>query len=193
MRLKSEKDIIQIISSDQWMMDILKTAKQLDLPDWWICAGFIRSKIWDVSHNFQERTAIPDIDVIYFDKMDEETEEKRLEKVLCELMPGIPWSVKNEARMHVRNNLDPYLNAEDAIAKFPETVTALGVRLDNNDQLQLTASHGVKDVINMIIRPTPFFSNSRLLMDIYNERIKTKDWGKRWYLLRYSNLKESPF
>lgn len=194
MYLKSERDITQIISKDQWMMDILKAAKQLDLSDWWICAGFIRSKIWDVLHDFKERTVISDIDVIYFDKkIMVEAEEKKLEKVLHEILPEIPWSVKNEARMHVQNNLNPYLNAEDAIAKFPETVTALAVRLDNNGQLELTAPHGVKDVVNMIVRPTPFFSNSRLLMDIYHERIKAKDWGKHWYLLRYSDLKESPF
>ena len=29
----------------------------------WIC----RSKIWDILHDFSERTPIPDIDVIYFD------------------------------------------------------------------------------------------------------------------------------
>ncbi len=28
-------------------MEILETANSLNLPDWWICAGFVRSKIWD--------------------------------------------------------------------------------------------------------------------------------------------------
>ena len=40
------------------MMDLLKGAKSLNLPDWWICAGFVRSKIWDVLHGFDERTTI---------------------------------------------------------------------------------------------------------------------------------------
>lgn len=146
MKLENEKDIVHLIRQDQWMMNILKTAHKLNLPDWWICAGFIRSKIWDTLHGF-ERTALSDIDVIYFDEQNiEAAEEKRLEKVLEDLKPGVPWSVKNEARMHLRNNLEPYVDTEDAIAKFPETVTALGVRLDDNGKLILTAPHGVEDV-----------------------------------------------
>jgi hypothetical protein len=40
------------------MMDIIKSAKSLNLPDWWICAGFVRSKIWYTLHYFNERTPI---------------------------------------------------------------------------------------------------------------------------------------
>ncbi|QKY69328.1 nucleotidyltransferase family protein [Lentibacillus sp. CBA3610] len=67
MDLKSEKDILKVINEDDWMMDILTTVKSLNLPDWWVCAGFVRSKIWDILHGYSERTPMPDIDVIYFD------------------------------------------------------------------------------------------------------------------------------
>jgi hypothetical protein len=81
MHIKNEIDIIKLVSEDRWMMEILKAVTSLNLPDWWVCAGFVRSKIWDTLHGFTERTTIPDIDVIYFDetKLDE-IEEKRLEK-----------------------------------------------------------------------------------------------------------------
>lgn len=185
MNLKSERDIIKIIYEDQWMMGILKAARTLHLPDWWICAGFVRSKVWDVLHDYEERTAMPDIDVIYFDeKNKQETEDKRLEKILSGIKPKIPWSVKNEARMHLRNNLNPYSSSEDAISKFPETATALAVRLDINDQLQLTAPHGVADVLNMVVKPTPFFKDAEK-MDIYNTRMKAKKWDSRWHRVRY--------
>ncbi len=45
MYIKTEQDIIKLIQSDTWMMEILQTAKSLQLPDWWVCAGFVRSKI----------------------------------------------------------------------------------------------------------------------------------------------------
>lgn len=186
MNLESEKDIIKIIYEDQWMMGILEAARTLDLPDWWICAGFVRSKIWDVLHDYEERTAMPDIDVIYFDEKNrEEAEEKRLEKILGGIIEEIPWSVKNEARMHLRNNMDPYSSSEDAISKFPETATALGVRLDINDQIQLTAPHGVADVLNMVVKPTPLFRDAKKMMDIYSTRIKAKKWDQRWHKVRY--------
>ncbi len=141
------------------MMDILRTAKSLNLPDWWICAGFVRSKIWDTLHHFSERTPIPDIDVIYFDPTNiDEIEEKKFEEMLITLMPNIPWSVKNEARMHINSNMPPYSSSVDAISKFPETATALGVKLDENENIILTAPCGISDVVNLEVKPTPFFT-----------------------------------
>lgn len=43
----NEEKIFELITEDQWMMNILKAAKSLNLPDWWICAGFVCSKIWE--------------------------------------------------------------------------------------------------------------------------------------------------
>ena len=66
--LKNEEDVIKLIQCDEKMMEIIKVASTLNLPDWWICAGFVRSKIWDTLHAFNDRTETPDVDVIYFDK-----------------------------------------------------------------------------------------------------------------------------
>ena len=130
-------------------MDILRSAQSLNLPDWWVCAGFVRSKIWDVLHEFKERTPLPDIDVIYFDESNTDEEiEKSYESILKQRQPTIPWSVKNQARMHTVNNDFPYSSSTEAIAKFPETATALGVKLDEEGKLVLTAPHGIKDVVN---------------------------------------------
>lgn len=185
--LKSEEDIIAIIAEDQWMMDLLRTAKELNLPDWWICAGFVRSKIWDVLHGFSKRTRIPDIDVIYFDQTNlDESQEKRLEKELFSRLPDVPWSVKNQARMHVINNFPPYTSSIDAISKFPETVTALGVKLDDDDNLILTAPCGIKDVLNMEVNPTAIFKETKEFTLIYEERLKKKDWSSVWNKVTYS-------
>ena len=67
--LNSTDDIIELIKSDENMIEIIKLVSTLNLPDWWICAGFVRSKIWDTLHGFNNRTEIPDVDVIYFDKL----------------------------------------------------------------------------------------------------------------------------
>ncbi|HHP0981978.1 TPA: nucleotidyltransferase family protein, partial [Bacillus anthracis] len=52
MKIQTEQDIVRLIENDEWMMNVLQIAKSLELPDWWICAGFIRSKIWDTLHNY---------------------------------------------------------------------------------------------------------------------------------------------
>lgn len=163
------------------MMDVLQTVKVLNLPDWWICAGFVRSKIWDVLHDFGNRTHIPDVDVIYFDQTNvNEQEEKRLESQLRALSPTIPWSVKNQARMHVVNSLSPYSSSVEAISKFPESATALGLKLDGNDMLILTAPCGIDDVIQLRVKPTPLFKEKDELFDIFKERLIRKNWKATW-------------
>lgn len=183
--LIDEEKIISLISEDEWMMAILKSAKSLDLPDWWICAGFVRSKIWDTLHDFRVRTPIPDIDVIYFDPTNiDELAEKKLEEKLESLLPNIPWSVKNEARMHIRNNLPPYSCSVDAISKFPETATALGIKLGEKDNLILTAPCGIRDVINVEVKPTPYFLETKERIEIYKDRITKKNWKSTWHMIK---------
>ncbi|WP_226671097.1 nucleotidyltransferase family protein [Metabacillus litoralis] len=185
----NEEEIISIVTEDKWMMEILKTVKLLDLPDWWVCAGFVRSKIWDTLHNFNERTTIPDIDVIYFEPANiNENEEKKFEEILKFSMPAIPWSVKNEARMHWKSNMPPYSSSVDAISKFPETATALGLKLDERDNLKLTAPYGIKDVVNLQVKPTPFFLQSKERLEMYEKRLAKKNWHTIWTNLEVHHI-----
>jgi uncharacterized protein len=187
--LKNKEDVIKLIRSDEKMMEIIKIASTLNLPDWWICAGFVRSKIWDTLHGFNERIDTPDVDVIYFEhnNMDENF-EKELENKLVRMMPSIPWSVKNQARMHIINDLPPYTSSEDAISRFPETVTALGVKLDKENNLVLTAPWGLEDVINLEVKPTPYFTETKELAAIYEERMIKKNWKSIWHKIKVHQL-----
>ncbi|MBO1627402.1 nucleotidyltransferase family protein [Bacillus arachidis] len=181
MYIKTEQDIIKLIQNDTWMMEILQTAKTLQLPDWWVCAGFVRSKIWDVLHGYDVRTPTPDIDIIYFDPLHiSESTEKKLETMLKNIDSTIPWSVKNQARMHVVNNMPPYLSSVDAISKFSETATALGVTLDEQDNVVLTAPCGIEDVLTLQVKPTPHFLETKELTNMYETRLQKKNWQSKW-------------
>ncbi|MFD1031634.1 nucleotidyltransferase family protein [Metaplanococcus flavidus] len=189
--MENKEEILSAIAADEWMMKILCTAETLKLPDWWICAGFVRSKVWDALHGYSKRTPLGDIDVIYYDKnsMDEEI-EKRYESQLDLLMPGMPWSVKNQARMHKLNDLHPYLSSVDAISRFPETATALGIKLGARSELELTAPHGLKDLLAMKVQPTPAFKSDERLMKTYRQRIFSKDWTQKWPKLTIDSTKD---
>ncbi len=181
MTIQTEQDIIRLIENDEWMMNVLQMAKSLELPDWWICAGFVRSKIWDTLHNYEIRTATPDIDVIYFDQLHtDEVYEQSLEKALVNMDASIPWSVKNQARMHVVNNMPPYSSSVDAISKFPETATALGVTLDELNNVLLTAPCGIEDVLSLQVRPTAHFLESKERILMYKNRVHKKNWQIKW-------------
>ena len=177
MHLKNEQDVIDLIAADEWMMGILMNASKLGLPDWCICAGFIRSKVWDVLHGYSDRTPLPDVDVIYFDPdMLDEQIEKEYERKLLELDGSIPWSVKIQARMHTVNDADPYVSSEDGISKFPETATAIGITIDEGGILRLIAPYGVDDLLSMKIPPTPSFKGSPIFMT----RLSQKNWPAIW-------------
>lgn len=187
--LENREDIVTLIQQDAQMTKIIQTAATLNLPDWWICAGFVRSKIWDTLHGFKTRTPISDVDVIYFDESKiKEDRDKELEKILRKQLPEVPWSVKNEAGMHLRNDIGPYTSAEDAISKFPETATAVAVKIDREDRLILTAPHGIEDLLNMEVKPTPFFERTKARAVFYEERIKKKNWQSIWPKVKVCHL-----
>ena len=183
--MKTKENIINAISQDDWMMEILYTVKGLQLTDWCICAGFVRSKVWDVVHGFSDRTPLPDVDVLYFDDKNITVEvEKEYEEKLFSIKPNIPWSVKNQARMHLKSNSEPYISSTDAISKFPETATAVGVKLDDDNNLILISPLGIDDLINCRVQPTPTFNNTEK-MRMFNNRIKNKRWHDIWHLVNY--------
>ncbi|PFF64637.1 hypothetical protein COA05_19335 [Bacillus thuringiensis] len=181
MKIKTEKDIIRLIENDEWMMNVLQMAKSLELPDWWVCAGFVCSKIWDTLHDYEARTAMPDVDVIYYDSLhQDEIYEQSLETKLMNIDATIPWSVKNQARMHVVNNMPPYSSSVNAISKFPETATALGVTLDELNNVILTAPCGIEDVLSLQVRPTAHFLKSKERLHMYKNRVIKKNWQSKW-------------
>jgi len=183
--IQTKEDIIELIKQDEWMMSVLAAVKTLDLPDCWICAGFVRSKIWDALHRFTDRTPLADIDVIYFDKNNlDKMREKEMEDQLNQIYPNLPWSVKNEARMHMISNFPPYSSSVDAISKFPETATALGVQLDGANNIILAAPCGIKDIITLKVNPTSHFMKDKKRKAIYCKRVESKKWKEIWTELK---------
>ncbi len=105
--MSDEQRIIEWVKSDELRMRALYAVRVLDLPDWLIAAGFIRNLVWD--NLFGKKTGVSDIDVIYFCRSDISAErDLSLEKRLRLLEPSLPWSVKNQARMHLRHGDSPY-------------------------------------------------------------------------------------
>lgn len=176
--MKYDRELIEIIARDSWMMEKLEIVRSLGLNDCWIGAGFVRNKIWDVKHG-KNRSQLNDLDVIYFDKTrNSENDDLVIENRLSEMAPGINWSVKNQARMHVKNSHLPYEDCCDALTWWPETATAVAVRLSDKGQIEYIAPYGLEDLFQLVVRPTP-----KADLEIYSIRIKQKQWEKRWELL----------
>lgn len=164
------------------MMDALRTAASLQLPDWWIGAGFVRNKVWDVLHGYKMRTPFNDIDVIYFDPVHlEEQDEKRIEKKLIKLRPDLPWSVKNQVRMAIVRGDGPYKDAQDGLSRWVETATCIGVRINKDRELELATPLGTFDLVSLRLRLN---KKSGVSNGIFEQRIKDKKWLQKWPKLR---------
>lgn len=181
--MQSSQDIVAFLKGQQLIMSLLQAVEALDIDDCWVGAGLIRNAVWDHLHGLPiGLVAGSDVDVIYCDHANPRLDrDLAIEQQLACRFPRIPWSVHNQARMHERNDDAPYLNSEDAIRCWPETATAIAARLSSQG-LEIIAPHGVADLVGMIVRPSPAF---RRKMEIYESRIASKEWARRWPRLKF--------
>jgi uncharacterized protein len=175
--------IARIIAQDPVGMEQLRAARTLALPDWCIAAGFVRNRVWDHLHGIAPARLPVDIDVIYYDAGDLSKErEGEYEAALDRLLPGLPWQVRNQARMHVWKGLPQHRDTADAMIHWLESVTGIGVRLEADDGLSVIAPLGTDDLLNLRCRPTPYGRTRRFE---YDERIAAKRWRELWPKVRF--------
>ncbi len=178
MTIKTEEDIRRLIESDEWMMRVLHAAEVLNLPDWWIGAGFLRNKVWN-SIEGDDSHSNSDIDLVYFDSknISPETDWSYDEKMKRDF-PNIDWEIRNQARMHYVNNFKPFNSTAEGISNWVETATCTAVKLENG-KLKFLFCHGIDDLVNLVARPTKRFQTAELI-NTFNNRIQKKDWQKKW-------------
>lgn len=178
--MKNQEKLIKIIVNQAWLMEILSHVRDLDLPDWYVAAGTIRNTIWNYLHGYDTHKNQNDIDVVYFDPHNLSiAKEKESEEILKNISPHLIWEVKNQAR---KNPMGPQVgSACRSIAFWSETPTCVGVRLENDNTLTICAPHGLDDLFNLVVRPIP---KPYQRLELYQERIKKKQWDKIWPKLR---------
>lgn len=165
-------------------LDLLARVAELGLRDGWIAAGFVRDVVWNRLHDLPPALPRSDVDVVWHDpSMAEPAIDAALEDRLRAGRPDIDWSVKNQARMHLRNRSAPYLSTADAMSRWPETATATAVRLTAAGDVEVLAPLGLDDLFAMIVRPTPHFRSTGQV-PVMLDRVRDKDWLRRWPRLR---------
>jgi len=181
-RLRDAQDVYEFVLDDPFRRSVIETARSIGLPDGAIGAGFVRQPVWDYLHDFPPNETFADIDVLYFDASDLTPEsELRLEQELAHRLPGVPWEVTNQARMHLKNGDPAYRDTEDAIAHWLETPTAVAMRLIARSAGSLIAPFGIDDLLAIQIKATPAGIRRR---EAYRNRLRQKDWHLRWPSVR---------
>lgn len=185
----SEKEILHTFSSDRDMMTILQIIYDLKLKDSWLCAGSVRNFIWNILSDKPGFDTETDVDVIFFDPDVSYEETLNIESRLKREFPHYHWEVKNQVYMHLHSpNTHPYTSSQDAMSKYPERCTAVGLRLLENGQLELFAPYGLDDIFHFYVQPTPHFLEDISRRQLYNKRIQKKEWQKKWSKLQIEFL-----
>lgn len=175
--------MLDLIAGQPWRRQALEAVAALDLPDRWVGAGFVRAPVWDALHGYTKPTPLDDIDVVYYDPAcPDPAAEVAAEARLKELVPGLPWSVRNQARMHLRNGDAPYDSTADALRHWLETPTAVAVRLGKDRAPELLTPLGLDDLVNLVLQPTPYAQSHR--MAAFLERVERKGWLRKWPKVR---------
>lgn len=176
-----------LVRGSKWMMGVLTTVRACALPDWLVGAGALRDLVWDEMHAGFGPSRVKDVDVAFFDLHDlSPAREKAAEAVLQTHSPDVRWDVKNQAAVHLWYEgrfgvaVEPLTSAADGVGTWPETATAVALRLSADDRLEIVAPCGLDDLIGGMYRRNP----RRVTVEEYRRRLQRKDIAQRWPRVR---------
>ncbi|MBF7688569.1 nucleotidyltransferase family protein [Acinetobacter rathckeae] len=149
--------------------------------DCYISAGILRNAIWSDLHGYEE--SIAEIDVIYYDKNEQNQQKKQfIGNELSKQFPNYEWDITNQAEVHTWYKTDqnqsilPLHSVWYALSLWPETATAIAVRLAKHGQFELIAPFGLSDLFELKLR-----WNKNLVSEaVFNQRITKKRFMHRW-------------
>lgn len=178
-----EARLAVLIRCSPVLMRALHAARAVDPPDWLIGAGVIRDRVWDHLHGFTRSAPAKDLDLAFFDPVSLGGERERsVQSALTAQAPDLAWDVTNQAAVHLWYpqvfgvEVDPLTSTSDAVATWPETATAIGIRLLADDTIHVVAPCGLDDLFALICRRNP----RRATSEQYRRRVESKQIAKRW-------------
>jgi uncharacterized protein len=181
------EELADVLRGCDWFMEVLRTAADVDAPNWWIGAGVIRDLVWDTRYGsgFDPRR-VKDVDLAFFDSDNLDPQrDQEIEAALVARQPSVRWEAKNQAAVHLwypgrfGAKVEPLRSTLDAIATWPEFATCVGVRLTDDD-IEVAAPLGLDDLLDGLYRRNP----RRVTIEEYQRRLALKNPGRRWPRVR---------
>ena len=171
-----------IIAQTPGLMAVLRTARELELPDWLVFSGAVYQPVWNHLTGRPCDHGLADYDLAYFDASDlsYEAEDRVIRRVAGAYESPLRKrvEVRNQARVHLwfesrfGETYEPLAHTADALERFAAPAFAIGVRLESDDTLTLVAPFGLEDVFSMTIRPNPHRAARGLAATIAKARLR---------------------
>jgi hypothetical protein len=162
-----ETRLVDIIHGVPTTMQVLRTIRELDLPDAMIFSGAIYQPVWNHLTGRAPDYGIKDYDVAYHDDSDTsyEAEDVVIQRVAAQFDEPLKSlvEVRNQARVHLwfekkfgaDEPYPPLLTSADALKRFVATAFCVGVRMEADDSLSVFAPFGLDDLFALHLRPNP--------------------------------------
>ena len=174
-------DLGTILRGNPWLAALLDRFDSIALPDCWIVAGALAQTVWNHRFGLPPTHGIADIDIVYFDPdLSAEAEAANAGRLRAAFADLPVWlDVKNQASVHLwygarfGRAIQPYGSTAAAIATYPTTATAIGVRPAANG-IDVCAPFGTDDLISGIVRANPVLVSEAVY------RAKAARWQSVW-------------
>lgn len=170
-------DYYSLVRKSDLINSIVETIAKVERCQLYLSGGVLRNAIWNTLHFREDFLYTDDCDILYYDNSIEKNFEKDIEAFLQSISPNFKWSVKNQARMHLRNKHKPYSSVSNALEFFPETASAIAIDANWN----IIAPFGFHDILTLTLKPTPFCHKNEI--QVFNRRVALKKW-----LTNFENL-----
>lgn len=155
-KLLARDETLKLLFSSGEKLAILRAIRDVGLPDCWLAGGAVRNTVWREIFGEQCRLGIKDFDVAFFDKDTDREVEVRARESLEKQFPQHKFDVKNQASFGVwRDGQFVFTSCEDGIAHWLHTATAVGVRVNAEDAIEIFQPYGLDDLFQGVVRPTP--------------------------------------
>ena len=164
MTVPLERRLKDIIIETPSLMQVLRTAREINLPDWMIFSGAIYQRVLNTLTNRDLDYGVRDYDLGYFDPdTSYEAEDAIIRRVADRFEQPLRdmVEVRNQARVHLwfeakfGETYAPLTCTAEAPSRFTTTAFAVGARLEANDSISIIAPFGLDDLFALTLRPNP--------------------------------------
>ena len=153
-----------LVAGSPVVMQVLTGIRSLDLPDWRLFSGAVYQTVWNALTGRDPDYGVKDYDIGYFEPDTSWAAEDAVIKRAAALFdPALAArvEVRNQARVHLwfedkfHEPYPPLVQTDEALARFVCPAFAVGVRLEDDDSLTVSAPFGLLDTFTMRLRRNP--------------------------------------
>jgi hypothetical protein len=153
-----------VIRANAPLMGVMRTARDLAMPDWLIVSGAVYQGVWNHLTGRPLDYGVKDYDLVYFDPDTSwDAEDVFIRRAAAAYPPPLDAlvEVRNQARVHLwfegkfGEPYEPLTSSAEALERFVCPAFSVGARLEADDSLTIEAPFGLHDLFAMRLRPNP--------------------------------------